>query len=77
MNFLVTVDIKARRVRVKGPRGTLLKAFNHIDFEVIKTGPKSYKLRVWQGARKHIACIRTISSRIENMISGVTKVICD
>ncbi|KAI9353382.1 ribosomal protein L6, alpha-beta domain-containing protein [Zopfochytrium polystomum] len=69
----VTVEIKNRRVRVKGPRGVLVKAFNHIDFEVVKTGPKKHLIRVWHGVRKHVACIRTISSRIENMITGVTK----
>ncbi|KAJ3223085.1 hypothetical protein HDU78_011417, partial [Chytriomyces hyalinus] len=69
----VTVDIKARKVRVTGPRGTILKAFNHVDFECLKSGPKKYTIKVWQAGRKHSACIRTITSRIENMITGVTK----
>ncbi|KAI9353508.1 ribosomal protein L6, alpha-beta domain-containing protein [Obelidium mucronatum] len=69
----VTVEIKARQVRVKGPRGTLQKAFNHVDFECNKVGPKKYIIRVWSAGRKHSACIRTITSRIENMITGVTK----
>ncbi|KAJ3099447.1 hypothetical protein HDU97_004241 [Phlyctochytrium planicorne] len=69
----VTVDIKARRVRVKGPRGTLSKVFDHVNFECIKTSPTTFKIRVWQGARKHVACIRTVCSRIENLITGVTK----
>ncbi|KAJ3073494.1 ribosomal protein L6 [Rhizoclosmatium globosum] len=69
----VTVEIKARQVRVKGPRGTLQKAFNHVDFECTKVGPKKYVFRVWSAGRKHSACIRTITSRIENMITGVTK----
>jgi large subunit ribosomal protein L9e len=30
-------------------------------------------VKVWHGARKHVACIRTITSHIENMITGVTK----
>lgn len=29
---------------------------------------------VWHGARKHVACLRTIKSLVENMIIGVTKV---
>ncbi|KAJ3412926.1 60S ribosomal protein L9 [Chytridiales sp. JEL 0842] len=69
----VTVDIKARRVRVKGPRGTLFKSFQHVNVEVVKVNSQKYKVRVWQGMRKHIACIRTICSRIENLITGVTK----
>lgn len=31
------------------------------------------KLVVWHGARKHVACLRTVRSLIENMITGVTK----
>lgn len=31
------------------------------------------KLAVWHGARKHVACLRTVKSLIENMITGVTK----
>ncbi|KAJ3329001.1 hypothetical protein HDU76_008858 [Blyttiomyces sp. JEL0837] len=69
----VTVDIKSRRVVVKGPRGTLQKAFNHVDFECLKSGANKYTIKVWHGARKHVACIRTICSRIENMITGVQK----
>ncbi|KAJ3159683.1 hypothetical protein HK101_001020 [Irineochytrium annulatum] len=69
----VTVAIKARRVRVKGPRGVIHKVFQHVNFECLKTSPTTYRIKVWQGERKHIACIRTICSRIENMITGVTK----
>ncbi|KAI8855294.1 ribosomal protein L6, alpha-beta domain-containing protein [Chytridium lagenaria] len=69
----VTVDIKARRVRVKGPRGVLTKSFDHVNFEVLKVSPNTFRVKVWQGARKHVACIRTVCSRIENMITGVTK----
>lgn len=28
---------------------------------------------VWHGSRKHVACLRTIKSAIENMVIGVTK----
>lgn len=29
------------------------------------------KLVVWHGARKHVACLRTVRSIIENMVTGV------
>lgn len=29
------------------------------------------KLVVWHGGRKHVACLRTVRSAIENMIQGV------
>ncbi|KAJ3288528.1 60S ribosomal protein L9 [Borealophlyctis nickersoniae] len=69
----VTLDVKARVVRVKGPRGTLIKNFKHVNMEITRVSKTKINLKVWHGARKHLACIRTISSHIENMIRGVTK----
>lgn len=28
---------------------------------------------IWHGGRKHVACLRTIKSAVENMVIGVTK----
>ncbi|ORX90442.1 large subunit ribosomal protein L9e, variant [Basidiobolus meristosporus CBS 931.73] len=69
----VTVDVKSRLVRVKGPRGTLTKNFGHVEMEIKKISQNKVRLVVWHGARKHVACLRTIASHIENMITGVTK----
>lgn len=41
--------------------------------EITKVSPSVVRVVVWHGGRKHIACIRTICSHIENMIKGVTK----
>ena len=71
----VTVDIKSRLVTVKGPRGELTKSLRHIDMEIRKVNDRKIKLVVWHGARKHVACLRTVRSLISNMISGVTKVL--
>jgi len=72
----VTVQIKARDIHVEGPRGKLHKNVRHInlDIRLIKT-PKHTKvhLLVFGGGRKHVACLRTVKSLIENMITGVTK----
>ena len=72
----VTVDIKSRVITVKGPRGTLTKNVRHIDMDIRLQKGKTNKvaLAVWQGGRKHVACLRTIRSLIVNMITGVTKV---
>ncbi|GJN90072.1 hypothetical protein Rhopal_003070-T1 [Rhodotorula paludigena] len=75
----VTVAIKARVITVTGPRGTLQKNAQHVDMSmrVIKPTDKAVnqaskvKLVVWHGGRKHVACLRTIRSQIENMIKGV------
>ncbi|KAJ3342887.1 hypothetical protein HDU91_000476, partial [Kappamyces sp. JEL0680] len=68
----VEVTVKARIVTVKGSRGELTKNFQHVAVEL--SFPKENKLRVkvWHGNRKHVACIRTVASHIENMIKGVT-----
>ncbi|KAJ3033556.1 60S ribosomal protein L9 [Rhizophlyctis rosea] len=69
----VTLDVKSRVVRVKGPRGTLSKDFKHVNMEILRLSKSKLRIKVWHGGRKHLACIRTISSHIENMIRGVTK----
>lgn len=76
----VTVTIKSRQITVTGPRGTLTKTVRHVSMDIL-LGQKSAKnkggvviLNVWQGGRKHVACLNTIRSLISNMIIGVTKV---
>ncbi|KZO98036.1 ribosomal protein L6 [Calocera viscosa TUFC12733] len=72
----VTVDIKSRLITVVGPRGTLKKNVRHINMDIVlvkTTKANRVILQVWQGARKHVACLRTVRSLIENMITGVTK----
>ncbi|KAI6035147.1 ribosomal protein L6, alpha-beta domain-containing protein [Pisolithus orientalis] len=73
----VTVEIKSRVIKVTGPRGTLTKNVRHVDMDIraVKAGKDKIKvtLAVWKGGRKHIACLRTIRSLINNMVIGVTK----
>jgi large subunit ribosomal protein L9e len=71
------VSIKSRQIEVTGPRGKLTKNVRHVnmDIQVIANKSKSkVLLAVWQGGRKHVACLNTIKSLINNMIIGVTKV---
>ena len=72
----VEISVKARRITVTGPRGTLTKNVQHIDMDirVVKGKTTKVTLAVWQGGRKHVACLRTIRSLISNMVIGVTKV---
>ncbi|KAJ3550056.1 hypothetical protein NMY22_g653 [Coprinellus aureogranulatus] len=53
----VEVTVKSRIISVTGSRGTLTK-----NSKVLLT--------VWQGGRKHVACLRTIRTMINNMIIG-------
>lgn len=70
----VKISVKSRILKVTGARGTLTKNLRHIDLEIEKKKNK-IKLLVWHGTRKHVACLRTVKAHIENMITGVTKVI--
>lgn len=72
----VQIEVKARLITVTGPRGTLTKNVRHIDMDirVLKGKTTKVSLAVWQGGRKHVACLRTIRSLINNMVTGVTKV---
>lgn len=71
----VEITIKSRLITVTGPRGTLTKNVRHVDMDIRLLKGKTTKvtLAVWQGGRKHVACLRTIRSLINNMITGVTK----
>ena len=72
----VKVSIRSRLIVVEGPRGKIEKNVRHInmDIQLVKTKVNKVTLAVWQGGRKHVACLRTIKSLIENLITGVTKV---
>jgi len=69
----VDVSIKSRIVVVKGPRGELSKNLRHVDMEIKFVAKDKLKFGVYHGNRKHVACIRTVRSLINNMIIGVTK----
>jgi len=68
----VEVEVNARKVSVKGPRGELNRSFKHVDMNLMKIGNK-IKVDLWFANRKQLACVRTICSHIENMIVGVTQ----
>ncbi|TFY67806.1 hypothetical protein EVG20_g3806 [Dentipellis fragilis] len=71
----VEVSVKSRIITVSGPKGTLTKNVRHVnmDIRLLKGKANKVTLAVWQGGRKHVACLRTIKSLITNMITGVTK----
>jgi len=79
----VKIEVKGRRVRVTGPRGTLTRDFKHtkLDFEQYTSEPKEegdepvLRLRITChfGKRKSLAVIRTTASHIVNLVTGVTK----
>lgn len=70
----VTVEIKARVVTVKGPRGTLQKSFKHMPVDIFKEDNGSITVEKWFGRAYESASIRTACSHMRNMFTGVTKV---
>jgi large subunit ribosomal protein L9e len=69
----VTVAVSARTVTVKGPRGTLVREFKGNNFAANVLGKRTMRVDMWFGNRAELACLRTITTHIENMITGVTK----
>ena len=69
----VTVDVKARVVTVKGPKGTLTREFKHMHLDIQKLPDGNLKVDLWFGLRKQVSTLRMLCSHIENMITGVTK----
>ena len=67
----VTIKVNSREVTVKGPRGTLVKNFRHLNLELTLLGKKKLRVDVWFAKRKELACVKTICTHIENMIKGV------
>ena len=68
----VSVAIEGRSVTVTGPKGTLERAFKGNSFSATQTG-NNLHVEIWFGKRAQLACLRTITTHIENMIKGVTK----
>merc|ERR1711924_253731 len=69
----VTVDVKARVVVVKGPRGTLTKSFKHMQVDLYKPDANTVQVEKWFSQSKEQSAIKTCLSHIQNMITGVTR----
>jgi large subunit ribosomal protein L9e len=72
-SIAVTVECGGRTVTVKGPKGSLKREFKSVNFAVEMRGKRSMRVDMWFGNRAERACLRTICTHIENMITGVTK----
>lgn len=72
----VTVEVKSRRITVKGPRGTLFKDLSHICADMYLTeidGEQKLKVDCHFRKRKELSSLRTVISHVSNMITGVTE----
>ena len=75
------MTVKARKVTVTGPRGTITKDLSHmqIDIRIMKLATRKQKglnvrIQMWNGKYKHACGVTTIKSLINNMIIGTTQV---
>ena len=68
----VTVDVKHRVVTVKGKRGTLTKAFKHVNVD-INVVDDVIKVDCWFANRKAGALVKTVCSHIKNMCLGTMR----
>ena len=77
----VTVDVKARVVTVKGPKGTVKKSFKHIKAEIEVKKEKDehtheeqnvVRINIYMNTYKQSAVLYTLRTHINNMIKGVT-----
>ncbi|CCI48743.1 hypothetical protein ABG067_004925 [Albugo candida] len=67
----VKLVLNGRKVTVTGKRGTLCRDFRHLTLDLRRINKKQLRVDLWFGNRKQLACVRTICSLIENMITGV------
>lgn len=67
----VKLGIDGRKVTVKGKRGEITRDFKHVTLDMNKIGHSKIRVDLWFGNRKQLACIRTVCSHIENMMTGV------
>ena len=79
--MVVTCTVTARKVSIKGVRGTVTKDFSHVACELKKMKQDSKKrkgtyirIRIWFGGTKQSCAVNTLKSHIGNMIIGVTEV---
>ena len=72
----VQFEIRAKKIRVKGPRGILTRDFKHLNLDLqieVVDGVKKLIVESWFGSRKTTASIRTTLSHVKNLVNGVTK----
>ena len=79
--YLVTLTVKTRRVKVKGPKGEITKDFRHmpVEMQIKKQATKKRKglylnIKMWFGGSKQSCSVATLKSLVRNMITGVTEV---
>ncbi len=70
----VKITIKAKKVEVTGPHGTLKRDFKHLPIELwLGDCNKQVKARMYFGKSKQLSSLRSVCSHISNLFDGVQK----
>ena len=71
----VDVTLKARKIVVKGPRGTLQRDFTHLPRIDLHHDKENSQIiaTMFFSSKKRLACLRTVCSHMSNLFDGVTK----
>ena len=71
----VEVNLHARKISVKGPRGSLSRDFTYLPRIDIHHDKEARKIvfTMFFSSRKRLSCLRTCESHISNLFDGVTK----
>ena len=68
----IKIKEKSRKIEISGPRGVLYRDFSHVLVDMkIEKKKRKLVLNVWQGNKKKLASLNTISTSISNLITGV------
>nr|UXY87838.1 60S ribosomal protein L9 [Cryptomonas curvata] len=68
----IKIKEKSRQIEVSGPNGVLFRDFSHILVDMkIEKKKRKLVIKVWQGNKKKIASLNTLSTSISNLITGV------
>ena len=71
----VEVNLHARKISVKGPRGSLSRDFTYLPRIDMHHDKEARKIvfTMFFSSRKRLSCLRTCESHISNLFDGVTK----
>ena len=71
----VDVTLKARKITVKGPRGTLSRDFTHLPRIDLHHDKENRQIiaTMFFSSKKRLAVLRTVCSHMSNLFDGVTK----
>ena len=69
----VTVEVQGKKIKVKGPLGEIEKDFSHAHNILISKQNNNIIIETYIADKRTRALVKTVASKINNMIGGVVK----